>query len=614
MSFSPVSVPKGSTATRRSNTGGMRGLTRLLPYAKPVVWSFIFIFVLVALYTFTSTVQPFLVKIAIDNDVNVPHPNLPGLIGVGILYIVSVIVGVGANYVQTVLLQYAGQHVIRSIRLDLFKHIEKQSMHYFDNNAIGRLVTHVSSDTETVNQFFTQFFLSVIRDGMSILMIIVAMFELDVRIAAYAMVLLPIIFAISLIFRRRLHSAYQATRTRLSNVVAFLAENLSGIRMIQIFHQETRQATAFEKLNGAHRNANIHEYGTSVSFNRVLDLTGNLAVAAIVFVGGHVVLTHMLQFGALYAFITYIKNFFNPINSITQQWNTLQSAMVAAERIGNVLRTEPTIQDSAETVSVQNRDLFPGKVEFRHVSFSYNSEEQVLQNVNLTIEPGMFVGFVGATGAGKSSVMSLLMRFYEPTVGSILLDGENIQNFRQADLHSIIGLVQQDVNLFSGTILDNIRLFRTDITDEQVVSAAIMVGAHPLIERLPDGYQTILYAKGANLSMGERQLISFARIVALDPRVIILDEATASLDSQTEHLVQTGLQAVSASRTTLVIAHRLSTIEKADLIVVLEKGKIVEKGNHSYLMGLKGYYASLHQGLFADVSTRSLYSKSKLPQ
>ena len=570
----------------------IQSLLRLLPYAKPYWLQFVLVFLLVVIFNATSVLQPYLVKVAIDNDIAISHPDLKGLLMIGGVYIGIVIIGVFSNIFQMLLLQYTGQKIIRKIRIDLFSHIEHQGMDFFDKNAIGRLVTNISSDTETVSQFFTQFFLSMIRDGLSIIMIVIVMFELDVRIAWMCMIVIPIIFVISMLFRDWLRDAYQSTRTKLSNIVAFLAENLAGMRIIQIFHQEQQQADHFESLNTPHRKANINEYGISVLFNRVLELIGNLAVAAVVFIGGSAVLHHVILFGTLYAFISYIRQFFQPINAITQQWNTLQSSMVAADRIGKVLMVKSKIQNPQEAISIVN---VKGKIEFRQVDFGYHQDELILKNVSFVIEPGQFVGFVGATGAGKSTIMSLLTRQYDPVAGEILLDDVGIQQLSLADLHRYIGMVQQDLQLFTGTISDNIRLFRPDISDETIQHAAKAVGVHRIIDRLPNHYQTWLYAKGANISMGERQLLSFARMIALDPRVLILDEATASLDSQTEEMVQTGLHKLTATRTTMVIAHRLSTVRHADVIFVLDHGQIIEKGTHEELIQKNGLYTRLHE-------------------
>ncbi len=570
----------------------IQSLLRLLPYAKPYWLQFVLVFLLVVIFNATSVLQPYLVKVAIDNDIAISHPDLKGLLMIGGVYIGIVIIGVFSNIFQMLLLQYTGQKIIRKIRIDLFSHIEHQGMDFFDKNAIGRLVTNISSDTETVSQFFTQFFLSMIRDGLSIIMIVIVMFELDVRIAWMCMIVIPIIFVISMLFRDWLRDAYQSTRTKLSNIVAFLAENLAGMRIIQIFHQEQQQADHFESLNTLHRKANINEYGISVLFNRVLELIGNLAVAAVVFIGGNAVLHHVILFGTLYAFISYIRQFFQPINAITQQWNTLQSSMVAADRIGKVLMVKSKIQNPPEAISIVN---VKGKIEFRQVDFGYHQDELILKNVSFVIEPGQFVGFVGATGAGKSTIMSLLTRQYDPVAGEILLDDVGIQQLSLADLHRYIGMVQQDLQLFTGTISDNIRLFRPDISDETIQHAAKAVGVHRIIDRLPNHYQTWLYAKGANISMGERQLLSFARMIALDPRVLILDEATASLDSQTEEMVQTGLHKLTATRTTMVIAHRLSTVRHADVIFVLDHGQIIEKGTHEELIQKNGLYTRLHE-------------------
>jgi len=580
---------------------GMGSLVRLLPFARPFIWHFAIVLALVVVLNGTSVLQPYLVKIAIDTDIS--KHQFQGLLDITWLYCGIVVIGVISNYIQILILQFAGQSIIRSLRIRLFTHIEGQAMSFFDSNAIGRLVTNVSNDTETVNQFFTNFLLSMIRDGLAIIMIVIAMFRLNGVIAGYSMIVVPIIFLISIAFRNVLRTSYQRTRTRLSNIVAFLAENLAGMRITQIFHQERRQANKFYNLNEGHRQANVKEFGIAVIFNRLLELLGNIAVAAVVWLGGRAVLHHAFEFGTLYAFITYIRQFFQPINSLTQQWNTLQSATVAADRIGKVLSVVPAIQDAPDSVYIAPTETVEGRITFNDVSFSYKPDEPVLRNLTFSVEPGQFVGFVGPTGAGKSSIMSLLTRFYEPSSGFITLDNHNIANVRQHDLHRLVGLVQQDVNLFSGTVADNIRLFRHEISESDVMIAAKTVGAHDIIMKLPDGYQTMLYGKGANLSMGERQLISFARIVALNPSVLILDEATANLDSHTEELVQAGLQAVSQSRTTLVIAHRLSTIRHADNIVMLERGRIVEQGNHDQLLANGGLYADLHSKSGVELQT-----------
>jgi len=590
--------------------GNFKALLKLLPYAKPFRLQFIIVFVLVVVFNLSNVFQPYLVKVAIDKDLSNGAHNYHGLLIVSMMYIGIVLIGVLASYAQIMVLQFSGQSIIRQIRLDLFTHIERQSMRFFDETAIGRLVTNVSSDTETVSQFFTQFFLSLVRDGLAVIMTIVAMFELDFRIASYAMILIPILFGISLLFRKHLRNAYQVTRTRLSSVVAFLAENLAGVRLIQIFHQERRQARNFETLNSAHRTANIWNYRISLVFNRTFELLGNVSVAAVVWVGGVAVLHQAILFGTLYAFISYIRQFFQPINALTQQWNTLQASAVSADRIGRVFMVEPVVADSADAQSVDVGTV-EGSVAFQNVSFSYQEGRPILHHIDFCVTPGQLVGVVGATGAGKSSIMSLLARFYDPAEGTVRVDGRDIRSFTQADLHRLVGLVQQDVYLFTGTIADNIRLFRSEISDEVVVNAAKAVGAEEMILRLPKGYQTPLYGKGANLSMGERQLIAFARIVALNPKILILDEATASLDSQTEELVNIGLQAVSHNRTTLVIAHRLATIRNADLILVLDKGRIMERGKHAQLLQLGGLYADLHAKSGIEYKTEAVAQPSQ---
>ncbi|GMA56471.1 hypothetical protein GCM10025858_09740 [Alicyclobacillus sacchari] len=352
---------------------GIASLRRLLPFARPFLWQFVLVIALVIVFNASSVLQPYLVKIAIDSDIASAHPNGHALLVIALVYIGVVIAGVAANYFQVTLLQRAGQSVIQNIRLSLFEHIERQAMRFFDSRAIGTLVTNVSSDTETVSQFFTNFFLSLIRDGLSILMILFAMFRLNARIACYSMVLIPIIFAVAIAFRGRLRRRYQQTRSLLSAMIAFLAENLAGMRITQMFHQEARQRRALQELDERHRDANVREYTTSVWFNRTFELLGNVAVSAVAFVGGEAVLHRAIAFGTLYAFIRYIQQFFQPINAMTQQWNTLQSAMVAADRIGQVLRIEPEIVDAEHPVRIDPKQVV-GRIEFRDVTFGYQPE------------------------------------------------------------------------------------------------------------------------------------------------------------------------------------------------------------------------------------------------
>ncbi|MCL6593495.1 MAG: ABC transporter ATP-binding protein/permease, partial [Alicyclobacillus sp.] len=509
---------------------GRASLRRLLPFARPYVGHFLAVVALVLCANAAAVVQPYLVKVAIDQDIAGPHPHPWALMFIGALYAGAALVVLLASYAQVLILQYAGQQVVRSIRLTLFCHLEALSMRYFDTNAVGRLVTHVASDTESVSQFFTNFFLTLVRDGLSLVMIVVAMYQLDAYIATWCMAVLPALFVISAVFRKRLRQRYQTTRTRLSNVVAFLAENLAGMRIIQLFQQEQRQAQRFDELNRAHRAASRAEYRLSVLFNRSFELLGNVAVAAVAWIGGDAVLHQTIPFGTLYAFITYIRQFFQPINALTQQWNTLQSAGVAAERIARVLAMKPDVRDPEQPVAQTAVSGVRGHVRFAHVTFAYQPGRPVLHDITLDVPAGAFFGIVGATGAGKSSLMSLLVRFYDPQEGTITLDGIDLRCFRQVDLHRLIGLVQQEVHLLSGTVADNIRMFRREISDQQVLAAARTVGVHERIMALPDGYQTRLYSKGSNLSQGERQLLAFARVVALNPRVLILDEATAHLD------------------------------------------------------------------------------------
>ncbi|MEW9700508.1 ABC transporter ATP-binding protein [Paenibacillus sp. SI8] len=579
----------------------------LSDYAKPHGLTFMAVLFCALLGIAADLFQPYLVKIAIDDNLMIGKNDFRSLLLICLVYVGLSVSSLFFSYLQNNLLQFAGQNIVARIRKDLFKHIFRQSMSYYDRTPSGSLITHVSSDTETLNQFFTQVLLSLVRDSMTLVFIIVMMFHLDTQLTLYSMLVIPIIVIIAAGFRTYIRKTYQLSRSRLSQLVAFTAENLSGMHLIQAFHQEKEQMNRFSDRNRGYFHASLREIRTSVLFNRSFDILGNLSVAFITWLGGIAVFDKAIEFGVLYAFITYIRQFFQPINNITQQWNTLQSTTVSLNRIWNVFSIQPEIADKAETKHVNLADV-KGDIHFNHVHFCYQKDVPVIDDLELCIGAGEMIGIVGTTGAGKSSLISLLCRFYDVQEGSIRIDGIDIRELPQANLHRMVGLVQQEPYLYAGSILDNVRMFDETISREAVIHACGLVGADALIARMKDGYETRISERGSGLSAGERQLISFARIIVFQPKVLILDEATANLDSQTEQMIQSALQIVADGRTTLVIAHRISTIIHADRIIVMSEGRIVEEGNHAQLLELHGYYEQLILHAQGNMDPAATYS------
>ena len=572
-------------------------LGTLAPYLRRFRGRLVLVLFLVTAVVCVDLVQPWLVKVAIDRYLAVPAPDENAVLKIAGAYLGVVLLAFVLTYYQEIILQQAGQNIVRAIRFDLFRHIQTLALRYFDQNSAGRIITNVVSDTEALNNLFTQFLSNTLRGLFSLVLIMGFMLRLDVKVALYCFLLIPLVTVIAVFFQRRMRAINSEVRNRLGSAIGFLAENLQGIAIIQIFHQELKQQQRFDERNRALMQATIKENWYFLLFFNVTELLGDIGIAALLWYGGQSVLRGSLSFGVLYAFIGYIRRFFHPINTISQQMNTLQSSLVATERIAATLREQPDIRELPGAVAPE----IAGEVLFDNVSLAYRPDLPVLKGINLSIASGERVGFVGATGAGKSSLMNLATRFYDTTGGRVVIDGVDVRHWPLDALRQAIGIVQQDVTLFSGSVLDNIRFFQEGIAEERVREACRLVGAEPFILRLAQGYHTQLSERAATLSAGERQLRSFARVLVFDPRILILDEATASLDSRSEEVLQRAIHRVSAGRTLLVIAHRLATVQEMDRIIVLDQGRIIESGSHDELLVRGGHYWRLHQsGILLD--------------
>ncbi len=515
-----------------------------------------------------------------------------GLLKISLLFLLVLLGGLLLGYIQTLILQYTGQKIIYNIRLQVFSHVQTLSLSFFDQNPVGRLVTRVTNDTEALNEMYTSVLVNLFKNIFMLVGILVMMLRLHVKLSLITFAVIPIIVAVTFLFRNLARKTYREIRGKLSKINAFLSEHLSGMKIVQIFAQEEEKFKEFNEINEDLKDSSMREIILFGIFRPIMYFLFNITLCLALGVGGLRVMEGSLSIGVLFAFIQYVALFFNPIQELAEQFNILQSAMAASERIFMLLDEEPAIQDLKQPVDMPK---IQGQIEFKNVWFAYEGEDWVLRDVSFTVEPGETVAFVGATGAGKTSILNLLSRYYEIQKGEILIDGVNIQKISQQQLRSHIGLMLQDVFLFTGDITSNIRLNEERISDETVQQSAQYVNAHSFIEKLPGQYKEPVRERGATLSSGQRQLLSFARTLAFDPKILILDEATANIDTETEQLIQDGLVKLMEGRTTLVVAHRLSTIQHADHIIVLHKGKVREKGNHQELLKQKGIYYRLYQ-------------------
>jgi ABC-type multidrug transport system fused ATPase/permease subunit len=514
------------------------------------------------------------------------------------IYILSIAIVIFIlNYIQIYILQYSGQRIVFNIRQKLFAHVEELALSFYDKNPVGRLVTRVTNDVETLNEMYTGVLVNLFKDVFLLSGIIIAMFLLNVKLALITVCAMPFIITAAILFKKYDRDAYREVRVRLSKINSSLSENISGMKVVQIFHKEDKKFKEFDGVNKSYLSATIKQLKVFAIFRPAIDFLSTLTMSALLWFGGMSVLRDEIPFGVLFAFISYMMQFFQPIFDLTEKYDILQSSMASAERIFMLLDNETSIKNPEKPIAIER---LAGEIEFRNVWFAYNAEQWVLRDVSFKIKPGEKIAFVGATGAGKTSIISLICRLYDIQKGEILIDGVNIKDMDKYELRKNVATVLQDVFLFTGDIKSNVRLNNKEITDEDIINSCSYVNADKFIEKLSDKYDNYVNERGTTFSQGERQLIAFARAIAFNPPILVLDEATSNIDTETESLIQDALTKITKNRTTIVVAHRLSTIKNCDKIIVLHKGKIREFGTHEELLERGELYYNLYKLQYAE--------------
>lgn len=562
-----------------------RRVTRYLNPYRRILYISIFLTILMAAI---APAMPVLVEYTLDRYIL--SANYDGLTWMLILMLGLLLLQSIVRYFHSLMTNTLGQSVIRDLRIDVFNHITKLRLQYFDNTPIGRLITRTVSDLETIANIFSEGLIQIIGDILQLAVILGVMFYTDWKLTLIVLIPMPVMIFATYIFKEAMKSAFQDVRKWVSNLNTFLQEHITGVSIIQYFAREEQEMNKFKAANAEHRNAHIRANWYFSIFFPVIEIIMAVAMGLLVWYGSKNILAADLSPGVVVAFIMYINMIFRPIRELVDKFNTLQMGMVSAERIFEVLDT----QEITENRGVLKPEIVQGSIVFDRVWFAYKAENWVLKDVNFQIKPGETLALVGATGAGKSSVINILSRFYEVNKGSILLDGVDIREYELNYLRRTIGTVLQDVFLFSDTIANNISLHDPAITRDMIVAASKQVGAHDFIMRMPGGYDYQVQERGSTLSAGQAQLISFIRALVHDPKILVLDEATSSVDTETEELIQLAIDALMKDRTSIVIAHRLSTIQKADKIIVLDKGELLEMGSHQELLARNGAYKKLY--------------------
>jgi ATP-binding cassette, subfamily B, multidrug efflux pump len=573
-------------------------LKRVIDFVRPYKGRFYLVIALTLLLGILTPIRPFLIQYTLDQDVQ--YGNYWGMVNIMIIVLVLLFVQAIVQYAHTYISGRIAQFVIRDIRIKLYTHLVNLRLRFFDKTPIGRLVTRTISDVETLADVFSEGLAAMASDLLQIIFILVFMFITDWRLTLVSLSTIPLMLLATYVFKEKIKIAFNDVRNAVSNLNAFVQEHITGMTIVQIFGSEKKEFEKFKEINAEHKAAHLRSVLYYSVYFPVAEIIAAMGTGLLVWYGAKGVINQevsQITLGKLVSFIMYIQLFFRPIRMIADRYNTLQMGIVGSSRIINLL-------DDKEHV-VENGSYMPsvvkGAVKFDHVWFAYNEEDFVLKNVSLEIKEGETIALVGATGAGKSSIINLLNRFYEINGGSIEIDGVNIRNYDLKSLRKNIGVVLQDVFLFSDTIRNNITLGNKDVTDEMILHAADLVGARKFIDRLPGGLNYNVMERGATLSVGQRQLLSFIRAMVYDPKILVLDEATSSIDTETEEMIQNAISKMMINRTSIVIAHRLSTIQKANTIIVLDKGEIKESGNHEELLQKEGYYAQLHQMQYKEV-------------